>query len=131
MVRKLSQQYRVLACLDDFLQCRRKAREVSQYEILPKSSTGDRQAALIIRLDTASDGEEWFGSARVEYISDRHGSGVPRWNILVIGTDRAHFYIASCKMPRYLHGVLPHGPISRTCYVDDSRLFVCRVAHLF
>jgi hypothetical protein len=58
MVRKLREQYRVLAYLEEFLTCPVKAgqgREGSQYEGLPEGGTGDRQAAIIIRLDTESD----------------------------------------------------------------------------
>jgi hypothetical protein len=43
---------RVLGRLPDMS---RQGREGSQYEGLPEGDTGDRQAALIIRLDTASD----------------------------------------------------------------------------
>jgi hypothetical protein len=43
----------------------RQCREGSQYEGLPETDTGDRQAALIIRLDMASDervmGREYSG----------------------------------------------------------------------
>jgi hypothetical protein len=43
----------------------RQGQEGSQYEGLPEGYTGDRQAALIIRLDTASDegemGREYSG----------------------------------------------------------------------
>jgi hypothetical protein len=50
--------FRVLGRLPDMP---RQGREGSQYEGLPEGETGDRQAALIIRLDTASDEE---GSGR-------------------------------------------------------------------
>jgi hypothetical protein len=43
---------RVLRRLPDMS---RQGREGSQYEGLPEGDTGDRQASLIIRLDTASD----------------------------------------------------------------------------
>jgi hypothetical protein len=53
---------RVLGRLTDMP---RQGREGSQYEGLPEGDTGDRQAALIIRLDTASDqggmGREYTG----------------------------------------------------------------------
>jgi hypothetical protein len=52
IVRKLRRQFRVLGQLPDMS---RQGRERSQYEELPEGDTGDRQAALIIRLDTASD----------------------------------------------------------------------------
>jgi hypothetical protein len=48
----------------------------SQYEGLPESDTGDRQASLIIRLDTASDeggmGREYSGGT--PWLRDRLGS---------------------------------------------------------
>jgi hypothetical protein len=50
-----------------------QGREGSQYEGLPEGDTGDRQAALIIRLDTASDeggmGREYSG--RTPWLRDR------------------------------------------------------------
>jgi hypothetical protein len=53
---------RVLGRLPDMP---RQGREGSQYEGLPEGNTGDRQAALIIRLDAASDeggtGREYLG----------------------------------------------------------------------
>jgi hypothetical protein len=54
----------------------RQGREGSQYEVLPEGDTGDRQAALIIRLDTASDeggmGREYSGG--IPWLRDRLGS---------------------------------------------------------
>jgi hypothetical protein len=43
----------------------RQGREGIQFEGLPEEDTGDRQAALINRLDTTFDEGEWVGSTRV------------------------------------------------------------------
>jgi hypothetical protein len=60
MVKKIRQQYRVLAYVDDFLIHPVKARREASVRYCQKATqviyTGDRQAALIIRLATASDG---------------------------------------------------------------------------
>jgi hypothetical protein len=54
----------------------RQGREGSQYQGLPEGDTSDRQAALIIRLDTASDeggmGREYSGET--PWLRDRLGS---------------------------------------------------------
>jgi hypothetical protein len=64
---------RVLGRLSDMT---RQRREGSQYEGLPEGNTGDRQATLIIRLDTASDergmGREYSGG--IPWLRDRLGS---------------------------------------------------------
>jgi hypothetical protein len=64
---------RVLGRLPDMP---RQSREGSQYEVLPEGDTGDRQAALIIRLETASDewgtGREYSGGT--PWLRDRLGS---------------------------------------------------------
>jgi hypothetical protein len=64
---------RVLGRLPDM---RRQGQEGTQYEGLPEDDTDDRQAALIIRLDTASDeggmGREYSG--RTPWLRDRLGS---------------------------------------------------------
>jgi hypothetical protein len=54
----------------------RQGREGSQYEGLPEGDTGDRQAALIMRLDTASDDEEMGReySGGTFWLRDRLGS---------------------------------------------------------
>jgi hypothetical protein len=54
----------------------RQGREGSQYEGLPEGDTSDRQAALIIRLDTASDEEEMGReySCVTPWLRDRLGS---------------------------------------------------------
>jgi hypothetical protein len=64
---------RVLGRLPDMS---RQGREGSQYEGLPEGDTSDQQAALIIRLDTASD-EEGMGreySGGTPWLRDRLGS---------------------------------------------------------
>jgi hypothetical protein len=64
---------RVLKRLPDMS---RQGREGSQYQGLPEGDTGDRQDALIIRLDTASDeggmGREYSGGT--SWLRDRLGS---------------------------------------------------------
>jgi hypothetical protein len=64
---------RVLGRLPDMP---RQVQEGSQYEGLPEGDTSDRQAALIIRLDTASDeggmGREYSGGT--PWLRDRLGS---------------------------------------------------------
>jgi hypothetical protein len=64
---------RVLGRLPDMP---RQGREGSQYEGLPEGDTSDRQAALIIRLDTASDeggmGRKYSGG--IPWLRDRLGS---------------------------------------------------------
>jgi hypothetical protein len=60
MVRKLGKPFRVLAYLDDFLIFPVNAG--SQYKVFPEGGTSVRKAALIVRLDSASDEGEWVGS---------------------------------------------------------------------
>jgi hypothetical protein len=77
-----------------------QGREGSQYERLPEGDTGDRQAALIIRLDTASDevgmGREYSG--RTPWLRDRLGS---------------HAFLHSASKNR-------HGTLNRAGYVPAS-----------
>jgi hypothetical protein len=64
---------RVLGRLSDIF---RQDREGSQYEGLPEGDTGDRQAALIIKLDAASDegGMGRYYSGGTPWLRDRLGS---------------------------------------------------------
>jgi hypothetical protein len=68
-----------------------QGREGSQYEGLPEGDTGDRQAAHIIRLDTASDegGMSREYSGGTPWLRDRLGS-------------HAFLHSAAKKSPRYM-----------------------------
>jgi hypothetical protein len=46
----------------------RQGQDDSQYEVLPEGDTSDRQAALIISLDIASDEGELVRSTWVEHL---------------------------------------------------------------
>jgi hypothetical protein len=88
MVRKLRQQYRVLAYLDDFLICPVKVGRVASMRDCRKA-TQVIDKLLIIRLDTAFDegriGQEYSGGC-------------------VIDSDRMRFYIAPRNIAK-VHGI--------------------------
>jgi hypothetical protein len=88
MVRKIRQQYRVLACLDDFLICPVKARRVASMRDGRKETHVLDKLLSSLGLTRHPKEEEWVGSTRVEHLG------------CVIDSDRMRFYIAPRKIAK-------------------------------
>jgi Reverse transcriptase (RNA-dependent DNA polymerase) len=92
MVRKLRQQYRVLAYLDDFLICPVKSGRVASMRACGKTTQVIDKLISSLGLTRHPTKGEWVGSTRVEHLG------------CVIDSDRMRFYIAPRKIAK-VHGI--------------------------
>jgi Reverse transcriptase (RNA-dependent DNA polymerase) len=92
MVRKLRQQYRVLAYLDDFVICSVKAGRVVSMRDCRKATQVLDKLLSSLGLTRHPTKEEWVGSTRMEHLG------------CVIDSDRMRFYIAPRKIAK-VHGI--------------------------
>jgi Reverse transcriptase (RNA-dependent DNA polymerase) len=92
MVRKLTEQYRVLAYLDDFLICPIKAGRVASMRDCRKATQVIDKLLSSLGLTRHPTNGEWVGSTRMEHLG------------CVIDSDRMRFYIAP-RTIAMVHGI--------------------------